>query len=140
MDYLLKPFTATRFHEALARARERVEARAAPADGRIAVRCDGGVRLVGAEEVDWLAAADNYVVVHAGAEDHLVREPLAALAARLEPRGFARVHRGAAVNLSRVRRLSPLFAGDWELLLETGARVRLSRTHRERVLDRLGVT
>jgi len=110
-----------------------------PEDARIAVRCDDGVRLLRAEDVDWVEAADNYVVLHVGSEDHLVREPLGALAARLEPRGFARVHRCAAVNLSRVRRLSPLFAGDWELLLETGARVRLSRTHRSRVLDRLGV-
>jgi two-component system LytT family response regulator len=135
VDYLLKPFSAARFHEALDRARERLTARAVD---RIAVRDGGSVKLVAAGDIDWIEAADNYAVLHAGREEHLVREPLAALEGRLDRR-FARVHRSAIVNLDRVTELAPLYAGDWELRLATGARVRLSRSYRERVHARLGV-
>jgi two-component system LytT family response regulator len=140
IDYLLKPFTAARFQTALARARSRIGAREGGAALRkiIAVREGGGLRLVRADEIDWIEAADNYVVLHAGGREHLHREPLAALAARLGAR-FARIHRRTAVNLDRVKELVPLVAGDFEVVLEGGARLRLSRTYRRELEERLGV-
>jgi two-component system LytT family response regulator len=139
VDYLLKPITAARFAAALDRARERLAARAPGGAERIPVRSVGGIRLVRTAEIEWIEAQDNYVLLHvAGGEEHLVRESLAAVEETLDARRFVRVHRGAVVNLERVRELTPLFAGDWELRLESGARVRMSRTYRARVHARLG--
>jgi two-component system, LytTR family, response regulator len=49
-----------------------------------------------------------------------------------------RIHRGAIVNLDRVRQVSPLGNGDAVIHLDTGAELRLSRKHRQALLGRIG--
>jgi two-component system LytT family response regulator len=155
LDYLLKPFDRERFTRALARAREALARREAdglderlatllaarsarPYATRLAVKSGGRVRLVKAEEVDWIEAASNYVRLHVGGERHLLRETMAALEARLDPERFVRIHRSTIVNLDRVRELEPYFHGDYVVKLHDGRRLTLSRTYRERLEERLG--
>ena len=148
-DYLLKPFAADRFAQALARAKERVRARQAtnladllqslraPPD-RLVVRSGGRISFLPVDDLDWAGAADNYVELHAGREVHLVRDTLTRLSARLDPKRFLRVHRSTLVNVARVRELRPLAGGDYEILLRDGTRLVLSRTFRramQRLLD-----
>jgi two-component system LytT family response regulator len=156
VDYLLKPFDAERFHEALRRARARVKDRDATGAGtaavdgsllallhqlaghparadRLAVRSSGGIAFVGTDDVDYAEACGNYVRLHCGAARHLMRETMLALEARLDPRRFARIHRSTLVNLDRVKELHPLFHGDWELVLANGTRLTLTRHYREHV-------
>jgi two-component system LytT family response regulator len=150
-DYLLKPFTRARFGQAvervLARGADAREAaarqvaelldhlRSGPGEERIAVRTDRGVHFVRAAEIDWVEAEGNYVRLHAGGQRHLLREPLHRMLSRLDPRRFVRVHRSAAVNLDRVRRLEPWFHGEFEVVLEDGTRLRSSRTFSGRLRE-----
>jgi two-component system LytT family response regulator len=62
-----------------------------------------------------------------------MRETMSGLEARLDPRRFARIHRSTIVNVDRVKETVPLFHGDWEVVLRSGVRLVLTRTHRERV-------
>jgi DNA-binding LytR/AlgR family response regulator len=89
-------------------------------------------------QVEWFGAADNYVVVHWGGREGLLRATLQSLEARLDPTVFARSHRSALVNLARVREAAPLSDGSWRLTLESGAEVVTSRTYRDDLLRRLG--
>jgi DNA-binding LytR/AlgR family response regulator len=93
-------------------------------------------------QVEWFAAAGNYVVVHWGQEgaerEGLVRETLQGLEARLDPAVFARGHRSTLVNLARVRETQSLSDGSWRLTLESGAELVVSRTYRDALLERLG--
>jgi two-component system LytT family response regulator len=145
LDYVLKPVSEERLGTALQRARERVqEARRGGVDERLEallkerttwarrflVRTRDRTLVVDAEAVDWVEAADYYVSLHVGEKTHLLRETMAELEQRLDPRRFFRVHRSAIVNLERVKEIHPLFRGDCELVLSTGARVRLSRTRK----------
>jgi two-component system, LytTR family, response regulator len=61
---------------------------------------------------------------------HLVREPLAKLAAQLDTGEFIRVHRTHVVKLSFIAELQPMFHGDFELLLRNGERLPLSRRYK----------
>jgi two-component system LytT family response regulator len=156
VDYLLKPFDEERFQVALGRARgrlgshrthpldERIEAvltelrsREQYAD-RLLVKGDGRVAVVQVDEVDWIEAADNYARVHTARGRFMVREPIKALEAKLDPRRFARVHRSAIVNLARVRELQPMFGGEYVIILSTGAKLTLSRGYRDAFRERLG--
>jgi two-component system LytT family response regulator len=150
-DYLLKPFSRARFGQAVERVLARgADAREAAArqvaelldhlrggagEERIAVRTDRGVHFVRAAEIDWVEAEGNYVRLHARGQRHLLREPLHRMLARLDPRRFVRVHRSAAVNLDRVRRLEPWFHGEFEVVLEDGTRLRSSRTFSGRLRE-----
>ena len=44
-----------------------------------------------------------------------------------------RVSRSALVNLDRVKEFQPLFYGDYAVLLQTGAKLTLSRSYRDRL-------
>ena len=151
IDYLLKPFDDERFARAVARAKDRVlsglpDGRLAallrqrsPHLRRILVRKRDRVLVVDAGDVDWIEAADYYASLHVGDATHLVRESLAELEQRLDPEQFVRVHRGAIVNVARVREIHPMFHGDGALVLASGARVKLSRARRDQ-FERLFTT
>lgn len=119
---------------ALAEARSQPE----PITERLMVM--SGSRRVPVEiaSVEWFGAADNYVVVHWDGREGLMRATLQSLEARLDPRLFARAHRSALVNLSKVSQAQPLSDGSWRLTLASGAEVVTSRTYRDALLKRLG--
>jgi two-component system LytT family response regulator len=50
--------------------------------------------------------------------------------AQLDPGRFTRIHRRYIVNLDRIVEIQPWFAGDAVVALRSGAKLRLSRTHR----------
>ena len=133
LDYLVKPIDDERFAETLARVIAAADGGApTPRPGAFAVRARGRVTLVPQEEVDWIEAQGDYACLHAGGREHLLRETMTGLEGRLDGR-FLRIHRSAIVNARRVRELRSLENGDFRVILEGGAELRLSRTHREAV-------
>ena len=150
IDYVLKPIDPERFRRALQRARSHVAHpddsfvrrvsevlksidRSAPQryPTRLAIRSEGRVRLLDIDEVDRIVAAGNYVEIHAGTKQHLLRETMANLESRLDPQCFIRVSRAAIVSIARIREVQPLFNGDFVVLLKNGAQVNGSRRYRE---------
>jgi two-component system LytT family response regulator len=87
-------------------------------------------------EIDWISADDYYTCLHVGAKDHLLRESLTSLEARLDARRFARGHRAAIVQLDRIRELRATVQGD-EVVLRNGSRVPVSRGKRAMLEDLL---
>ncbi len=85
-------------------------------------------------DVEWIEAARNYVRLHAGPRSYVVRTTLAALEAQLDRERFRRTGRSALVNVDRVREVQPWFHGDAIVILESGARVPLSRRYRSNLL------
>jgi two-component system, LytTR family, response regulator len=151
LDYLLKPFTHTRFASTVSRAREHLARRSdRGSDERLqkllrdvgdrhrylshfVVKTDGRVRLIPADHVDWIEAADNYVVLHSGVETHTVRDTLSRLDAELDPDVFVRIHRSTVVRVDRIKELVASFHGDFDVTLRDGTEVTMSRTFRRRV-------
>ena len=156
LDYLLKPFERDRFRVAMERARERCTPRGGEAAARrllelleslagktlgldrVAVKTDGVIRLVRLKDVDFIEATGRYVTLHAGKEQHVVRETMNELEAKLDPAVFARVHRSAIVNLDRVRELKTESHGEVTIVLSDGRTLRWSRSYRERLEALLG--
>lgn len=151
LDYLLKPVAPDRFDRAieraltrlgsgeaglladrLARALEAVAPRREPVE-RFLVRDGGRSRLVPVREIEWIEAAGNYVKLHLRSESHLLRATMKLVENRLDPGRFARIHRTAIVNLDRVKYLEPWSHGDQLVVLESGARLTLSRRYRDRL-------
>jgi two-component system LytT family response regulator len=151
VDYLLKPFDRERFQKALRRAVEQVGNRDSGAirqrqsalladlpSSRLAVKSGNHVVWVKLDEIDWIGSADNYAELHAGAKSHLLRETLGALETRLGSEHFVRISRSAIVNTRRIKELHRLFYGGYELVLQDGTRLTLSRRHRHK-LKQLGL-
>src|SRR5687767_11573412 len=89
--------------------------------------------LVRAADIDWVEADANYLRLHVGAKSFPLRMTMAELETKLDPREFARIHRSAVVNLDRVASINPDWHGEFDVVLTTGAALRLSRTYRDRL-------
>ena len=142
VDYLLKPIDPDRFREAWHRAAVRVEQARDEPDQRVAalvagggeqqklerfvVREGGRLVFVPVETVDWIEAAGNYVRLHQGGREHLLRRTLASLARRLGER-FVRIRRTALVNAGAISALEPYGKGSYVVYLRDGTRLQSSR-------------
>jgi two-component system LytT family response regulator len=154
VDYLVKPFSRERFADTLQRAKARLSA----GDGvgpqasarilqvldalrqrddyleRIPVRIDEHVIFVAVDDIVWIKASRNTVQIHLADRVHELRETMASLAARLDPRHFARVHRSAIINVRRVKQIHPWFNGHHIVTMDTGQQLRMSRYQHETFL------
>jgi two-component system LytT family response regulator len=133
LDYLLKPFDDARFHLAMQRARQNLAAKdPAPAETpRLEVRSAGKVAYVRIPDIDWVEAADYYVCLHVGTKSHLLRKSMAELEQELDARIFCRIHRSTIVNLRKISALKVDAAGEHEVILDSGQKLRLSRRFRK---------
>lgn len=141
LDYLLKPFDNARFDRALGRAKERILAgKDLPRKiDRLPIKSSGQVLFLKIPEIDWIEAADYYACLHVGAKTHLLRRSMSELEHDLDPAAFCRIHRSTIVNLDRVRTLKLGEDGEYEVLLESGTSLRMSRGYRKQLQSRLGI-
>jgi two-component system LytT family response regulator len=146
LDYILKPFDNARFDRALGRAKQRIALGKNKNDKdlprkleRIAIKSVGQVSFVKVSEIEWIEAADYYACLHVASRTHLLRRSMSDLEQELDPTVFSRIHRSTIVNLDRVRSLQLTEDGEYEVLLESGVRLRLSQRYRKQLQSRLGV-
>ena len=141
LDYLLKPFDNARFDRALSRAKERIFAgKDLPRKiERLPIKSSGQVLFLKFSEIDWIEAADYYACLHVGAKTHLLRRSMSELERDLDPATFCRIHRSTIVSLERVRSLKVGEDGEYEVLLDNGTSLRMSRGYRKQLQSRLGI-
>ena len=141
LDYLLKPFDDARFGRALNRAKDKL-AHYAPRQPqptkRLVVRSPGQLLFLNVSDIDWIEAASYYACVHVGRDTHVIRRTLSELEQDLGEGKFIRIHRSIIVNLDRIRGLELQSGGEYEVVLESKVRLRLSRRFRKRLQDRMG--
>lgn len=158
IDYLVKPFDDERFEQAFRRARRMVgleETRrlherlmsvlrptssdASPSKhaDRIAVEARGKVTFIPVSDIDYIIASGPYAELVVGTRRHLIREAMQSLEERLDPERFMRIHRSAIVQLDRVAALLKGPGGDYEVQLKDGTKLRVARSRRDDVEQRL---
>ncbi|MGO8977635.1 MAG: LytR/AlgR family response regulator transcription factor [Steroidobacteraceae bacterium] len=143
LDYLLKPFDDARFVRALNRAKDKLAHYPPPQPRpveRLVVKSLGQVQFVNVVDIDWIEAADYYACLHVGNSTHLLRRTLFELERDLGDEKFVRIHRSVIVNLDRIHGLELQNDGEYEVVLQSKARLRLSRRFRKRLQDRMDVT
>jgi two-component system LytT family response regulator len=140
LDYLLKPFDDARFARALSRAKEKLAhylpAKRLPVE-RLVIRSQGQVLFVRVDDIDWIEAAGYYACLHVGSDTHILRRSLSELEQDLGDEKFIRIHRSVVVNLDRIGGLELQDGGEYEVVLRSKARLRLSRRYRKRLQDRM---
>lgn len=145
IDYLLKPYSAERFHEAIARARERLRAQApdagdldlealarearprtGPAE-RVLIRDGANVHVLPVDKIDFVEAQDDYVAFKSEGKQYLKDQTMAAVEASLDPARFVRIHRSFILNIDRISKVE-LYAKDSRMaILRDGTRLPVSR-------------
>ena len=153
LDYIVKPFTRARVRQALDVAREhtrqrRINAAAAglaeamqrpdllESPTRVSLRSREGLAFIVPEEVEYVRADRNDVVLHSGEASTRCRATLAQMREQLGD-AFVQVHRSTLVNLNRAHRLLLLTDGPPRLKMHSGQEIRVSRQYRPELERRL---
>jgi two-component system, LytTR family, response regulator len=165
VDYLLKPFSDERFEEAVRRATKNIEAKRneqhplnkliehtsaslkgsssllqQPAnDQRLVIKVDGSIHLIDFRQISHVEAFDYYVKIHVEHRFFLLRETMKKMEERLPSPDFIRIHKSYIVNISFVKALQQLDNHDYEVVLESGPQLKVSRNYKTQLLESLGV-
>ena len=153
VDYLRKPFPLERLAEALERVRQH-PARRREQDGnlgrelsratrrgpfleRVLVRDGAQIHVLPCDQLDYVEAQDDEIVLVAGKQRWRKAERLGDLESELDPGRFVRIHRSYLLNLDRLSRLE-LYAKDSRIaILRDGSRLPVSRAGFQRLRELL---
>ena len=157
VDYLTKPVNAERLARALGRVREKIAAKVAlltqeqlaavlnglrsVADGsdkyasRFLVKDGEKEIFLPVEAIDWIEAAAYYSCLHANSHRYMLRDTIADLNEKLDPRKFARIHRSAVVNLDRIREIYREGQAEGSVVLMNGLKLKMSKAGRQRLIE-----
>jgi two-component system LytT family response regulator len=144
VDYVLKPFSAERVHEALNIAIRRTSAERAAAllsampqiqtliakSAKMAIKVEGRILFIDPTEVVAVEAQGNYVLLQRPSGSYLLRGLISALAEKLKPYGFLRIHRSVIVNSACVQEIHPCDTGEYMLRTRNGKEYTVSRTYK----------
>jgi DNA-binding LytR/AlgR family response regulator len=88
------------------------------------------VSIVPCADIRWVQAEDNYVLVHTGARTFTARQRIGDIEKELGDAGFLRIHRSILVRKTAVKEVRAKGHGDYEVVLDCGARLPGSRSRR----------
>ncbi len=106
---------------------------------RIIVRTERRLILLTPQQIDWVEANGNYVKIHAGSEEHVMRTTLQKFSEQLTDYPFVQIHRSVIVNVEKVASLQWWRAGEFLVCLLSGRELTLTRKHREHFFKTIGI-
>jgi len=144
VDYVLKPFSTGRINEALDVAIRRTEGERVSRlikvlpqlealiskSAKIAIKTKGRILFIDPKDVLIVEAHGNYVLLQRQSGSYLLRESISAVAEKLKPYGFIRIHRSVLVNSSFVEEIEPWSTGEYVLRIKGGKEYTVSRTYK----------
>jgi DNA-binding LytR/AlgR family response regulator len=148
VDYVLKPLRIDRLRQAIQRVRRRRAVQAPPAQAPEPTEADDGeafwvqgregLARVGVDQIDWVEAAKDYVLLHTSLRSYILRSAMGAIEARVPPSKLMRVHRSAFVRPGAVRSLQHSAGGAAALVLRDDLAVPVGPSYMSEVLRCFG--
>jgi DNA-binding LytR/AlgR family response regulator len=133
IDYLLKPVSPGRLRLACEKAlewwvlRNNAGSQTGPA-GYLYIKSNGRFERIGYDEILYLEAANNYVIVHTRQKKYLVYQTLKGMEKQLPPQGFLQTHKSFIVARPHIRQI------DGDSVSVGEVRIPLSRRFKQRFL------
>jgi two-component system, LytTR family, response regulator len=143
VDYLLKPFPKRRFLEAVNKAIEKIRSgkgNKEPASqilskttesnapvNRIVVRKGNAINLIPVEQIRYVEAQDDYVMIYHTGGKALKQQTMKFYDANLPKDNFVRIHRSYIVKIEEINRLEPYTKDNYIAILHSGDKLPVSR-------------
>jgi len=147
VDYLLKPFSRERFHEALGKLESKLETRVEEKEDktgidkirqhlaeseeklhRVVIKKSGKIHVISTRDINYLEAQDDYVMIYTADGRYLKQQTMKYFEMHLDPEQFVRVHRSYIANITCIERIEPYEKSNFILILKDGNKVPVSRT------------
>jgi two-component system response regulator LytT len=118
LRYLTKPVQEEKLLEVLRHVDKSLESKK-----QISFRTDGEECLVSLDDLYYIEAQNQYIMIHTSEEEYLVRSSMSEYEEVLNGYGFFRVHRGYLVALGKIKKV-----GKAECVLVNGETIPVSRS------------
>jgi two-component system LytT family response regulator len=142
-DYLLKPFPKRRFIDAVNKAVGKIRSGAGnkePASqilakkpdpvspvNRVVVRKGNALNLIPVEQIRYVEAQDDYVMIHHTGGKALKQQTLKFYEDNLPKTNFVRIHRSYIVRVEEIKRIEPYGKENHVAILQSGDKLPVSR-------------
>ena len=110
LDYLVKPFSFERFLKAAIKAKEYIELQNKPAAALIGqennyffVKCNGKIEKIFYDELIYVEAMLNYVVLHTTDKKMIVYLTIKSIAEQLPETLFLKIHKSTIINTGKIK-------------------------------------
>lgn len=98
---------------------------------RLAIKVKGKILFISLSDLVAVQAEGNCVSLERNGSSYLLRESISAVAEKLEPQGFIRIHRSILVNTSFVEEIRPYSTGEYGLRVKGGKEYTVTRTYKK---------
>jgi two-component system LytT family response regulator len=98
---------------------------------RVAIKVKGRILFISLGDVVSVQAEGNYVLLQRDSTSYLLRESISAVAEKLQPHGFIRIHRSMLVNTTFVEEIKPYSTGEYGLRVKGRQEYRVTRTYKK---------
>ena len=138
-DYLLKPFTYSRFCKAVNKVLERQEKNRMHAKGEeIFIKHNSSLVKLKYAEILWIEAMENYVIINTFSEKYMIHFTMRAIEEKLPPKQFLRVHRSFIVNIGSIHSIE-----DNSIYIKTNDKTKnsipIGKSYKDKLLGELNV-
>lgn len=141
VDYLLKPFSKERFDKAIQKLIEKnsaiinsqssllaTAAEFPQQSHRVVVKTGGKIQIIPVQDIHYFEAADDYVKINTTKGVFLKNKTMNYFEKVLDPNQFVRTHRSFIINISMINRIDPYEKDNHIAILQSGARIPVSKT------------
>jgi two-component system LytT family response regulator len=143
-DYLLKPFSAERFNEAVEKARIYLDKKTSQKKliqglikindakkeylERIVIKDGPKISIVNVSTLKFIEAQDDYVMIHSDEGKFLKQKTMKYFEDHLNPYEFARIHRSYICAVTEIKKIELLEKESYQVRLKTGTALPVSKT------------
>ena len=106
---------------------------------RITVKDGSRIHLVKADEMIYIQACGDYVMLITPTGEYLKEQTMKYFETHLSPDTFVRVHRSTIVNVTQISRVELFGKETYQLLLKNGVKLRVSLSGYRLLKERLGI-
>lgn len=143
IDYLLKPFSNERFHNALSKVKHRIAGLLTNEDQidkiknhndsseelltRVVVKSRNKIDVIAVGKIKYFEAQDDYVMIYTNEGRYLKQKTMKYFESHLNSSEFCRIHRTYLVKIDQIAQLQPYEKDHWIVILKTGESLKVSR-------------
>lgn len=144
VDYLLKPFSSTRFQQAFDRAIKKMEQRKTSETEtyleRIPIKISNKYYFIKTATINYIKASDVYVELYdTSNKKHTCRASLRAMYSSLDPAIFFKINRSTIINLQAIKEVKSEGGGDHVVCMSDGSEFSISRSIKREFFQRLNI-
>jgi two-component system LytT family response regulator len=150
IDYLLKPFSMSRFSQAIDKFLQQflVENNATKSEEfsglaekreRLVVRIKNEIKIIPTAQVVYFEAEDDYIAIHTQSGKYLKKMTMKSLEEAMDPSKFVRVHRSFILNVDQIAKIEPYERENYLVKLLNGGQVPVSKSGYSRLRQVLGL-